>query len=194
MVAAAADEWRDQPFEFSDDDRKIAENVLAKAAEGIRKLGDRGGRRYGNANFGNAETIAKWSAARLPTEAEWEAAATLVKQRKITTVVDMLDYDVLEWCSDYYAYDYFRRKSELTDPKGPSRSKFSAAQIKVETPESSLGIGTRLAARNRGVIRGGSVSKRWHASRSYGTFFSQDTSGVAKGIRLAFTAPTSDRE
>lgn len=182
------------PLRFSEESRKLAENVLTRAVESIRKLEDRGDRRYGMANFANAEAIARWAAVRLPTEAEWETAAQLLDQRKLTTVVDMLDSDVLEWCSDCYAHDYFRRTTELTDPKGPRRGRFSAAQIKAETPESSLGIGTRLAARNRGVIRGGGVSKRSHASRSYGTFFSQDTSGVAKGIRPAFTAPTKDRD
>lgn len=181
-------------LEFSADDQAKAKNVLAKAHDSVKELEDRADRRYGMASFGNAETIAKWASVRLPTEAEWEAAATLVNQRKFTTVVDMLDYDVLEWCSDYYAYDYFHRKTDLTNPKGPSRGKFSTDQIEAEIPDSGTRFGTRLAARNKGVIRGGSVSKRWYATRSHSSLFGRDSSGVAKGIRLAFTAPTKDRD
>ncbi|MEX2188269.1 MAG: hypothetical protein WD875_15790 [Pirellulales bacterium] len=180
----------DLKFQLSAAQREETLQILAKAEEGIKRLGPDADRRYGMAHFRNAGQIAEWAKARLLTEAEWEAAAKLHDEGKLPTIVNMLDHDVFEWCSDYYAHDYFRRKADLTNPTGPQRGKFSDEQIEAEVAVSSTRWATRLAARSAGVLRGGGVSKRRYARR--GTLM--DSSGVAKGIRLAFTAPTVENK
>lgn len=53
---------------------------------------------------------------RLPTEAEWEKAATQVGEQYSSVG------SVWEWCSDWYDPDYYRQK-DRANPKGPASSR-----------------------------------------------------------------------
>ncbi|MBN68828.1 MAG: hypothetical protein CME32_06045 [Gimesia sp.] len=138
--------------------KRVQETVSAQL-----KDPQRGQAPYDQASDDNAVTYAEWQGVDLPTEAQWEIAARLASANKLK--VHHMVGNHWEYCSDFYAYDYYQRKNDFKDPTGPRKAKWSSDQLerekKAELP-SSLGLFNwllRLSVRIS-VLRGGSLSGR----------------------------------
>ncbi|WP_417385687.1 SUMF1/EgtB/PvdO family nonheme iron enzyme [Gimesia sp.] len=123
----------------------------------------RGPAPYDRASFDNAVTYAEWKGVDLPTEAQWEVAAQLAAADKLK--VDQMVGKHWEYCSDYYAYDYFQRDDDFKDPAGPRKAKWSREQLEQEKkaePASSFGLFNWLSRVSVKilVLRGGCISGR----------------------------------
>ncbi|MBA3393102.1 MAG: ergothioneine biosynthesis protein EgtB [Deltaproteobacteria bacterium] len=128
-------------------------------------------------SYFEADAIARWAGARLPTEVEWEHAATGLRARDGHWADDdrlhpraatqpglaQLFGDVWEWtASAYAAYPGFR---PLPGALGEYNSKFMASQM---------------------VLRGGScLTPRGHVRASYRNFFAPTARWQMTGVRLA---------
>nr|WP_312125761.1 ergothioneine biosynthesis protein EgtB [Brevundimonas sp.] len=120
-----------------------------------------------NISFYEADAYARWAGARLPTEAEWEHAAT-----SRLDAFSNPDTEVWQWtASDYAPYPGFRpTEGTASEYNG----KFMANQM---------------------VLRGGSfATPRDHVRRGYRNFYYPHQRWAPTGLRLAYDMTQDDNE
>ena len=154
------------PLEINAHQRLAVKESLNAIRDKLAEKVASGSRCFDQASFYNASEFAMEVGCRLPTEAQWEVAGRLSQQGNLGHVTGLLDESRLEWCRDFYSYQYYNRQSKLSDPQGPTRGELSEAQIDEQAADSQPEFATRMFARNIGVLRGqGSPTKRCFASR-----------------------------
>jgi dimethylhistidine N-methyltransferase len=127
---------------------------------GLLPLDD--GAPVGHVSYFEAAAFARWSGARLPSEAEWEAAAARGR-------LEQVDDAYWQWTrSAYAAYPGFR---EAEGPVGEYNGKFMVNQM---------------------TLRGGAAATPpGHARPSYRNFYGPDKRWCFAGVRLARDAATA---
>jgi hypothetical protein len=135
------------------------EDALATRRKEIVPLPADGEVRYDGATWDASAGFARWSDAKLPTEAQWEIAIRAALEKKIN-LLDLPDDLWYEWCADFYAHDYFRRNDNLVDPTGPSKGKLSREQLKLMTYPSGLQFLTKSRSQGFRVVKQLPPSKR----------------------------------
>ncbi|MDE2606639.1 MAG: ergothioneine biosynthesis protein EgtB [Burkholderiales bacterium] len=148
-------QWQAPPYWIlPDDPRAPASHWQVFGLEGVRPLDPQAP--VSQLSFYEAAAFAEWAGARLPTEAEWEAACALPGMRQVDT-------HVWQWTRS--SYDPYPGYRPWPGAIGEYNGKFMVGQM---------------------VLRGGSVATPpGHARASYRNFFPPAARWQFSGMRLA---------
>jgi formylglycine-generating enzyme required for sulfatase activity len=166
---------KSKPVKLTAKQLNEAKQIILQYNKEVQAFRAQGDAPYQGTSYDQAAELAAKFRASLPTEAQWEVAARLHAAKRIQ-LDGMLDF-LMEWCSDYYAYDYFQRRDGFRDPKGPPRGRLSQEQLR---GGSSFGIARKWFARRVHVLKGREVDLRFYGYNGapFGEVFST--------IRLVF--------